>query len=100
MEKISWSRAQFALKPHPFWARARGTRFFRVQIFRGSPLDHENHENITPRKIPAIRYAVVLLGGVDPRYIRAIARCELITYIFMHMCIISSDRNEHIMVNV
>ena len=34
------------------------TRFvlFRVQIFRGSPLDHENHENITPRKIPAIRY--------------------------------------------
>ena len=28
------------------------TRFalFRVQIFRGSPLDHENHENITPRK--------------------------------------------------
>ena len=29
---------------------------FRVLIFRGSPLDHENHENITPRKIPAIRY--------------------------------------------
>ena len=29
------------------------SRFFRVQIFRGSPLDHENHENITPRKIPA-----------------------------------------------
>ena len=27
-----------------------------MQIFRGSPLDHENHENITPRKIPAIRY--------------------------------------------
>ena len=26
MEKISWSRARFALKPHPFWARARGTR--------------------------------------------------------------------------
>ena len=40
-------------------ARTRyATRFalFRVQIFRGSPLDHENHENITPRKIPAIRY--------------------------------------------
>ena len=49
MEKISWSRARFALKPHD-------SRFFRVQIFRGSPLDHENHENITPRKIPAIRY--------------------------------------------
>ena len=27
-----------------------------MQIFRGSPLYHENHENITPRKIPAIRY--------------------------------------------
>ena len=26
MEKISWSRARFALKPHPFWAHARGTR--------------------------------------------------------------------------
>ena len=44
---ISWKK---------FRGCARGTRFFRVQIFRGSPLDHENHENITPRKIPAIRY--------------------------------------------
>ena len=36
-------------------ARTRyATRFalFRVQIFRGSPLDHENHENITPQKYP------------------------------------------------
>ena len=45
-------------------ARTRyATRFalFRVQIFRGSPLDHENHENITPRKIPAIRYIYILI---------------------------------------
>ena len=44
------------------------TRFalFRVQIFRGSPLDHENHENTTPRKIPAIRYIIpVLLAFLD-----------------------------------
>ena len=43
-------------------ARTRyATRFalFHVQIFRGSPLDHENHENITPRKIPAIRYIIL-----------------------------------------
>ena len=46
-------------------ARTRyATRFalFRVQIFRGSPLDHENHENITPRKIPAIRYVIYYVG--------------------------------------
>ena len=24
--------------------------------FRGSPLNHKNHEKFTPRKIPAIRY--------------------------------------------
>ena len=28
--------------------------------FRGRSLNHENHENITPRKIPAIRYLCVM----------------------------------------
>ena len=29
---------------------------FHRYKFRGSPLNHENYENFTPPKIPAIRY--------------------------------------------
>ena len=59
-------------------ARTRyATRFalFRVQIFRGSPLDHENHENITPRKIPAIYGIIGTIRSILLNIIHSIPPC-------------------------
>ena len=57
--------AQYVLKTTPilcertlYYTLCTRASGFDLQFFvRGSPLDHENHQNITSQKIPAIRYA-------------------------------------------